>query len=720
VVRRDVGTPKHKQPNASSAQGGAAQKPGPPRQDAAQKTVWVKLLSEYDPTDGASNDCRFLLTGAQTVRAVTIRSIRVLHTLMQYLGEFVRQISAARAILYRVLEAAVRACAPGHRRRSKLSTSHSAWHDSFAQAPQPALLADALSLEIVAANAELQRCLAMSEAQITSINLTQLFSPDGDSNAIAEGLRNPDPDVPLRIRRSMAGQHIAIELKGYRVDSGRRSLLVYSAIDVTSRSKIEEALLENQNRLAHLAHHDQLTGLPNRLFLAANLPAAISTAKQDGKMLGILFLDLDRFKHINDSRGHETGDALLKAVALRIRSTIRGDDVVVRMGGDEFIVLLYDIPNVDRVTETAERLIDAVSSPVNIQGHVLSTTVSIGVSVYPRDGADMGELLRHSDTAMYQAKELGRNNCQVFSVAMDRRLRQKIAVESHLRAALKKKQFEVHYQPIVDIQSRRVVAMEALLRWKHPDYGFVPPGRFIALAEETGLILPIGDFVLQRVVEDMARWRDGNCDLVPIAVNVSAVQLQRGDVPGLIAKLTSAKGLDSDLLHVELTESAIFERRSSREGHSNQDAVDQLRERGIKIAIDDFGTGYSSLAYLKHWRFDFLKIDRTFVRDLVTDPSDLAIVGAIVAMARHLQIQVIAEGIEGWQQLEKLRELGCSLAQGHLLAKPTPAAACARFLSGAPLDLLGRDRTTDALDATGIGPNSIADLLEGTSRASTG
>jgi predicted signal transduction protein with EAL and GGDEF domain len=369
--------------------------------------------------------------------------------------------------------------------------------------------------------------------------------------------------------------------------------------------------------------------------------------------------------------------------------------------------VLQDVVDIERVAETAQRLIDAVSSPVNIQGRSIATTVSIGVSIYPRDGADMGELLRHSDTAMYQAKELGRNNCQVFSVAMDNRLRRKIAVEQHLRTALKSGQLEVHYQPIVDIHSYEVVSMEALLRWRHPEYGFVPPGRFIGIAEESGLVLPVGEFVIRRVVDDLVRWRNDSCKLVPVAINVSAVQLQRTDLASLIGKLTSARGLQPQMLQVELTESSLFERRA-RGGHSSQDAVSRLRECGIQIAIDDFGTGYSSLAYLKHWRFDFLKIDRTFVRDLVTDPSDLAIVGAIIAMARHLEIPVIAEGIEGWQQMEKLRALGCGLAQGHLLARPAPAADCLRFLTVAPLDFVN---SADTLETTGIGPAAIAELL---------
>jgi EAL domain-containing protein (putative c-di-GMP-specific phosphodiesterase class I) len=301
---------------------------------------------------------------------------------------------------------------------------------------------------------------------------------------------------------------------------------------------------------------------------------------------------------------------------------------------------------------------------------------------------------------MYQAKDRGRNNFQLFSPVMDRKLKERIAVEASLRTAIEQKQLDVHYQPIIDIESHRVTALEALLRWRHPLHGFVAPGRFIGVAEETGLIVPIGEFVLERVMGDTVRWREMGWSPVPVAVNISAVQLQRSDTPGTIRRLLRLHGLKPHMLQVELTESALFEHREARAGESSQDAISQLRELGVRLAIDDFGTGYSSLSYLKRWRVDYVKIDRSFVRDLVTDMSDLAIVGAIIAMARHLNIQVVAEGIEGWQQLEKLRQLNCNLAQGYLFAKPTPANQCRRFLAGEPLDLTA-DPLLEPLDATG-------------------
>jgi diguanylate cyclase (GGDEF)-like protein/PAS domain S-box-containing protein len=576
---------------------------------------------------------------------------------------------------------------------------------AFEQSPSTALMVDAETLKVVDINAALQRNLGYTPEEALALTVTELFTADGsdtDPEMLGRKLRDPSLRLPLEIQqRAKDGGLRSVEVMVQRVELGERQLLAMTAHDVSVRRKVQAQLLEKQQHLDHLAHHDQLTGLPNRLYLAAYLPGAIDEAKRTGAMLAVLFLDLDRFKHINDSRGHETGDKLLKAVAQRIRATMRNEDVVVRMGGDEFIVVLKTVRNTDQVNEAAGRITEALSAPVVVDGRPLVTTASIGVSLYPRDGADMGELLRHSDTAMYQAKDRGRNNFQLFSPIMARRLKERMAIETSLRTAMQTGQLDVHYQPIVDISTRRVMALESLLRWKHPTHGFIPPERFVGVAEEAGLIVPIGEFVLARAVEDIAKWREAGCAQIPVAVNISAVQLQRSNLPATITTLTQTHNVNPKLLQLELTESAVFERREGRTGESNEDAVGRLRELGVRIAIDDFGTGYSSLSYLKRWRVDYLKIDRSFVRDLVTDMSDLAIVGAIIAMARHLHIEVVAEGIEGWQQLEKLRQLGCHLAQGYLIAKPVPEEQCRRYLNGAPLDLTEHGPLSEAFEATG-------------------
>jgi diguanylate cyclase (GGDEF)-like protein/PAS domain S-box-containing protein len=592
------------------------------------------------------------------------------------------------------------------RRRQKPGSPHDAGHlEVFEQWPTSAMVLDPVNGRVVSGNPASQRNLGYSLEELRERYFTDFFSAEGmDATVLLGKLQEATNRAPMELsQRCKDGARRDVEATCYRTMLGDKPVLAVTVHDLTIRSKVETQLLEKHQQLDHLAHHDYLTGLPNRLYLAAHLPDAIEDAKKSGTVLAVLFLDLDRFKHVNDSRGHETGDKLLKTVAQRIRSTMRSDDLVVRMGGDEFVVVMRGIKSTQQVNDAAVRINHALSAPMVVDGRTLVTTVSIGVALYPNDGTDMGELLRHSDTAMYQAKDRGRNNFQLFSQSMDKRLKERIAIESSLRTALQSRQLDVHYQPIVAIESHKVVALEALLRWKHPNHGYVRPERFVTIAEEAGLIVPIGDFVLHRVIEDMVRWRSAEGRLVPVAINVSAVQLQRSNLAESIARLTKEYGLEANMLQIELTESAVFERREARAREASQDAVAKLRELGVHIAIDDFGTGYSSLSYLKRWRVDTLKIDRSFVRDLVTDMSDLAIVSAIIAMARHLHIQVVAEGIEGWQQLEKLRQLGCSYAQGYLFARPAPAVDCQRYLSGEPLDLTQRLEKLDKLETTGSG-----------------
>ena len=573
---------------------------------------------------------------------------------------------------------------------------------AFRNWPTSAYVIDSTTLQILAANPSALRSLGYTlEPEVRRQRFTDLFSVDGvDPTRLIERLLEATTGPPLEMhQRCRDGTQRNVEARCYRMSLEGRQALGVAVHDVTVRRVAESQLRERHQQLDHLAHHDQLTGLPNRLYLAAYLPGAIEEARKAATGLAVMFLDLDRFKHVNDSRGHETGDKLLKTVAQRLRSTVRSEDVVVRMGGDEFVVIARGVAP-EQVNDSAQRINHALGAPMVVDGRTLVTTVSIGVAIYPRDGLDMGELLRHSDTAMYQAKDRGRNNFQLFIPGMDRRIKERMAIESSLRAALSTHQLDVHYQPIVDIESNQVVSLEALLRWKHPNHGYVRPERFVKVAEEAGLIVPIGDFVLQRVVEDAARWRQQGGTLVPISFNVSAVQLQRSNLAEHIVRLTRRYGIESSLLQVELTESAVFEGREVRGSDLAQEVMAGLRDLGVRVAIDDFGTGYSSLSYLKSWHVDVLKIDRSFIRDLVTDLSDLAIVSAIIAMARHLHIEVVAEGIEGWPQLEKLRQLGCSYAQGFLFAHPAPAHESLRFLRGAPLDLSERLPALELLEST--------------------
>jgi diguanylate cyclase (GGDEF)-like protein/PAS domain S-box-containing protein len=549
------------------------------------------------------------------------------------------------------------------------------------QANDGIVIVDAQTQAVLYTNPAFLGRLGYTDIEAQALTLRDIFA-DGAATPeiVLARLRDANSQMALNMQqRCKNGSFIDIEVRCNVLGVDGRDVLAYVTHDVSLRRKAEQQLIENQNRLDRMAHHDQLTGLPNRHYLSAFLPEAIVEATAANTMLGVVFLDLDRFKHINDTRGHETGDKLLQEVAARLRAVVRDSDVVIRMGGDEFVVVFRNVKSYEEVTLGAGRIIETLNRPIIIDQHPLQTTGSVGVSLFPRDGSNMVELLKHSDTAMYQAKDRGRNNVQMFSQIMNKKLKHRVAVEASLREALRLKQLDVHYQPFVNLLTRKVVGLEALMRWRHPVHGMVPADQFIPVAEETGLIVPMGNFVLHRTLQNMSAWRKAGVPLVPVSLNVAPAQLQRGELQSTIATLLKTHGLRPEMLQLEMTERAMFDSHAPA-GENRQDTMARLRDLGIKIAIDDFGTGYSSLSYLKHWRVDALKIDRSFVRDLVTDTSDLAIVSAIIAIARHLQIQVIAEGIEGYQQAEILQRLGCAVGQGFLFARPMPAEQCVELL----------------------------------------
>ena len=549
------------------------------------------------------------------------------------------------------------------------------------QANDGIILVDSQSQQLLYTNPAFLNRLGYTAAEASALTLLDIFR-DGTASpeSVLARLRDAQPQMAMNMQqRCKGGSLIDIEVRCNELEVDGRHVLAYVIHDVSLRRKAEQQLIDNQHRLDRMAHHDQLTGLPNRHYLTSFLPQAIAEAQAASTLLGVVFLDLDRFKHINDTRGHETGDKLLQEVATRLSACVRESDVVIRMGGDEFVVIFRNVKSYDEVTLGAGRIVDTLNRPIIIDRHALQTTGSVGVSLFPRDGSNMLELLKHSDTAMYQAKERGRNNVQMFSQSMNRKLKHRVAVEASLREALRLEELDVHYQPFVNLLTRKVVGLEALMRWQHPVHGMIPADQFIPVAEETGLIVPMGDFVLHRALQTMAAWRQAGVPLVPISLNIAPAQLQRGDLQSTIATLLKSHGLRPEMLALEMTERVMFDSHAPA-AENRQDTMSRLRDLGIKIAIDDFGTGYSSLSYLKTWRVDALKIDRSFVRDLVTDSSDLAIVSAIIAIARHLNIQVIAEGIEGFQQAEILRRLGCTVGQGFLFARPMAAAQCLEYL----------------------------------------
>ena len=572
----------------------------------------------------------------------------------------------------------------GERARRRLSSRYRA---IFEHAQDSVIVVDPASGLVVEANPAALAQLGYESVELRAVLMTDLLlSPRAGPAKVHAMLSALEPGRGNELQLiGKQGAVFDVDVSTVPMELEGERLVSFLSRDLSDRKKAESALLANHKRLDRLAHHDPLTGLPNRMFLQSHLPTAIERSRAADAMLAVLFLDLDRFKHINDSRGHEVGDKLLKEIATRVRNAVRPDDVVVRMGGDEFIVVIERVSGIEQVQTAAARINELLGAPVIIDGRALVATVSIGVSLYPRDGETMVELLKHSDTAMYHAKDSGKNTFRVFSPQLDRAIKHRVAIESSLRAAMTLGQLDVHYQPIIDINTKRLSGFEALLRWRHPVQGWVSPEQFIPVAEETGLIVPIGEMVIQRAAQDMARWREQNATLVPVSVNVSAVQLERSDLRHTIQSALEQHGIAPRLLQLELTERSLFEKRT---GVFREDALDGLRDLGVQIAIDDFGTGYSSLAYLKRWRVDCIKIDRGFVRDIVTDLSDHAIVSAIIAMARKMNIQVVAEGIEGWQQLEMLRSMGCHKAQGFLIARPVPAADVLRFLHRETVDML--------------------------------
>jgi diguanylate cyclase (GGDEF)-like protein/PAS domain S-box-containing protein len=427
-------------------------------------------------------------------------------------------------------------------------------------------------------------------------------------------------------------------------------------------------------RVHHMAYHDSLTGLPNRALLSDRIERAVLNAQRTERLLAVMFLDLDRFKTINDSLGHVTGDALLKEVAGRLCGAVRASDTVARLGGDEFVVLVPHIRDSDEAAQVAEKIIDALAQPFPLDGHTLHITPSIGICICPNDGQDVETLMRHADAAMYHAKAAGRNTYQFFTQKMNSAASY-FELESSLRNALAQSQFELHFQPIIDIGTRRLHSLEVLLRWRRPGIGLVGPDKFIPILEENGLIVPVGEWVIRRACEQSMEWKRQGLQPVPLAVNLSPRQfMHRGLVPA-IRRILDDTGIDPALLEFEITETALMQH-----GEQTLDILGQINAMGIRLSIDDFGTGYSSLAYLKRFPVKKIKIDRAFIKDLERSAEDRAIVAAIIALSDSLQLSVVAEGVETEGHYSLLQAQGCQFAQGYLFSPPVPRANAANML----------------------------------------
>jgi diguanylate cyclase (GGDEF)-like protein/PAS domain S-box-containing protein len=461
---------------------------------------------------------------------------------------------------------------------------------------------------------------------------------------------------------------VAVTGQVRRAPSGRAEKMIGITSDITTRKEAEQ-------RIAYLAHHDVLTGLPNRLLLEDRIGQAIAHAHRNGTQIAVLFIDLDHFKTINDSLGHQLGDQLLKLVAIRIQACLREVDTVSRLGGDEFVIVIPDLADTGDATNIAVKLLETVSSNFHLHAHDLHIGASIGISVYPADGDSAETLMRNADTAMYHAKENGRAQYQYFTSEMNTAAQQRMSLQVLLRRSLSTEgDFSLHYQPVFSAQQNTLVGFEVLLRWKNPAGITVRPAEFISVAEDSGLIVPIGEWVIRGAFITAARWQREGTPL-RIAINVSAIQLRRKSFADMVRALLAETGADPRLIEMEITERVLV--------GGNEDAIRALRQidaLGIQLAIDDFGTGYSGLSYLKQFPIDTVKIDQSFVRDLTTDPDDEAIVRAIIAMSKSLKLSVVAEGVEHVEQMERLRELGCDLLQGYYFSRPIPLDEADRFV----------------------------------------
>jgi len=432
--------------------------------------------------------------------------------------------------------------------------------------------------------------------------------------------------------------------------------------DITARKSAEE-------QIEYLAHHDPLTDLPNRVLLRDRFLQAQGQAARSDTRVAILFLDLDHFKLVNDTLGHPIGDRLLQAVAERLRRGVRETDTISRQGGDEFVIVLPELADPESAGSIAGKLMEQMHEPVRVNGHRLNVTFSLGIALYPDDGDDFDTLMKKADTAMYSAKEAGRNTLRFFTAAMNVEAAARLKLQGRLQRALEKEELVLYYQPQFDLASGRILGAEALLRWRDPERGLVPPGEFIPVAEDTGLIGPIGEWVIGEACRELRRWHEAGATDLAMAVNLSPVQFRRSRLVEIAARALQENRLPAECLEFELTESLLI-----REDAAILETLTALKGLGVKLSIDDFGTGYSSLAYLKRFNVDKLKIDQSFIRELCSNPDDEAIVSAVITMARQLRLRTVAEGVENAEQATMLRRFDCDEVQGFHFGRPMPAA----------------------------------------------
>jgi diguanylate cyclase (GGDEF)-like protein/PAS domain S-box-containing protein len=599
-------------------------------------------------------------------RPLAVLATTLPRSVMQSGQQGVRYLVGWVALLISIVVAAWHAYSGRLKRTSLLATTNETRYRAiFDRAASGIVLFDPTSRRILDANPQAQRLVGASLDELRRRDVATIFDTPV---SLAPGNHGDVTDTrPAQVMRG-DGERRDVEFSIADLDSGTGKVHAMLLQDISHRREAERRAQEHQLSLQHLATHDALTGLPNRTYLNEELPRLIDEAARRGDSLSILYIDCDNFKNINDSRGHSIGDDYLRSVARRLRDSIASPDLVVRMGGDEFLVVTRHYGLEPDSAAIAERVAAALKKPVRLGEATYSATTSIGLSVYPRDATTMSELLRSADIALYEAKARGRDNVQMFDAAMNKRVHTRLALEQDLRSAVNRDAIEIHLQPIVDIRSGRLVSFEALARWNDPRHGAVPPLAFIEVAEASDLIVELGECVFRNVARQIAAWQRAGLKPVPVAVNVSAKQLKRSNLPERLVAIAHEFDIAPHQLEVELTESVAMQ---DSEQHVTK--LHALRDLGVRVSVDDFGTGYSSLAYLRNLPIDYLKIDRTFVRDMNVDRNDAAIVRAIISMAQSLHLGTVAEGIETREHASQLLALGCSTGQGYFFSKPMPA-----------------------------------------------
>lgn len=546
--------------------------------------------------------------------------------------------------------------------------------------PADARLVRELLLEIEASEFDLSHADTLSATLDALDNyefdvmLLDLSLPDSQGLNAVNHILQAAPQLPIVVLSGIDDADLSLQA----VQAGAQDYLVKGHGDGNLLSRALRYAIERkrtQERLAYLAQYDQLTDLPNRSLFNDRLVASLQQAQRHHRQMALMFLDLDHFKDINDTLGHSAGDKLLKDVAKRLQRCVRAEDTIARLGGDEFTIIMNEVKHRQDSATVAEKILDSLSHPFVLEGEEVFVTTSIGIAGYPGSGKDPEILIRHADTALYRAKSEGRSNYQFFEAEMNLAVSERMNMINALRHATKRKEFFLYYQPLINARSGKVFGMEALLRWQHPERGLIPSSEFVPLLEETGLIIPVGEWVLREACRQNRIWQEAGLESLIVSVNLSVRQFHKRNLVDLVKSAIDEAGICPQQLQLEVTESVLLDRN-----YAANKTLTRLRDKGIKLAIDDFGTGYSSLSYLKQYRFDTLKFDRSFIQGITSSDNGAAIVASVINLGHSLGMTVVAEGVESQQQLTILHDRDCDQFQGYLFGYPMSTESCTRWL----------------------------------------